>query len=300
MPFTLIKGAFRVVGTSPDGDSIRFFPDNMALINALPGPAPITRPFVQLRLEGIDSLETHYAARHQPLELANSATERLLAFVGIGDVVWDARHTTIIAASDDTRGWILAREREKNNRPVAFVFAGKAKAADGSAAFLDRKMLRKSFNHLALAEGLAYPTFYQGLFAELRRELTDASMAARDKRRPLWTADRTNLGFDAKTLAVIMDDVPILPKLFRRLSDYMAATGTAVGFKEALAASPDAVWDLQTQNRTHLDTFVEQARGSTKIRLTRMPEELVFDPMPAVPSKFFAAMVGAPIRGDGP
>jgi hypothetical protein len=50
---------------------------------------------------------------------------------------------------------------------------------------------------------------------------------------------------------VIIDQVPILPKLFRRLSDYMAATGSAVGFREALALGGDAVWDLRTQNLTH-------------------------------------------------
>ena len=300
MPFTLIKGTFRVVGASPDGDSIRFFPDNPALMNALPG-GPVTpnpRPFAQLRLEGIDALETHYAGRHQPERWARAARDRLLNFVGVQNVQWDANQSTIVAASDGTRGWILSRAKEKYGRPVAFLYAGESDQADGAQLFLAPDQMRSSFNFVALAEGLAYPTYYQELFADLRNELTSAVKAARSSGLGLWPEDRTGAGFDATSLAVIIDQAPILPKLFRRLSDYMAAQGTAVGFREALALGDDAVWDLRTQNLTHLDTFVEQAPGTTAIRLTRDPEELVFDPMPQRAGNFFAALVGAPISGD--
>lgn len=300
MPFTLIKGTFRVVGASPDGDSIRFHADDPALICALPGPPDNRpRPFAQLRLEGIDSLETHYAGRHQPERWANAATDRLLAFAGITGVRWDARHATVVAANDGTRGYILSREREKNRRPVAFLFAGDAAEADGTPVFLDVARLRQSYNHLALAEGLAYPTFYQGLFADLRAELTAQVAAARAGGLGLWPEDATNTGVDATDLSVLIDGVPLLPKLFRRLSDYMAAEGSAVGFKAALAAAREPVLDLATANFTHFDTFIEQAEGDTRIRLTVPPETLVFDPMPAQPANRFAAMIGAPLSGEG-
>jgi endonuclease YncB( thermonuclease family) len=300
MPFTLIKGSFRVVGASPDGDSIRFFPDNPALLHALPGgpPTPNPRPFAQLRLEGIDALETHYAGRHQPVRWARAARDRLLDFVGVEDVQWDANQSTIVAATDGTRGWILSRGKEKFGRPVAFLYAGDANETDGAQIFLKPDLLKSSFNFAALDEGLAYPTYYQELFSDLRNELTAAVKAARSGGRGLWPEDRTGAGFDAKSLAVIIDQVPILPKLFRRLSDYMAAEGTAVGFREALALGDDAVWDLRNQNLTHLDSFIEQAEGETVIRMTRDPEELVFDPMPQRPGNFFAAVIGAPISGE--
>ncbi|TPQ28202.1 nuclease [Bradyrhizobium guangdongense] len=300
MPFTLIKGQFRVVGLSPDGDSIRFLADDPALLNGLPGgrPDPHPKPFAQLRLEGIDALETHYAARHQPTHWARAARDRLLEFAGIRNVQWDANQATIVAADDGTRGWILSREREKYGRPVAFLFAGDPPDADGSQIVLRPPMLRQSFNYTALAEGLAYPTYYTGLFSDLRQEFTTAVSAARSQGLGLWPGDRSTAGFDATSLAVIIDQVAILPKLFRRLSDYMAANGSAVGFREALALGGDVVWDLREQNRTHFDTFVQQAPGSVNIQLTRNPEELVFDPMPDVPGNFFAAMIGAPISGD--
>jgi hypothetical protein len=61
MPMTLIKGEYRVVGAAPDGDSIRFYPDaadawERAGLNVRPNAAG----GAQLRLEGIDALETHY------------------------------------------------------------------------------------------------------------------------------------------------------------------------------------------------------------------------------------------------
>lgn len=299
MPFTLIKGRFRATGASPDGDSIRFFADDPQLIQGLPGPFDSRpRPFAQLRLEGIDTLETHYAGRHQPDRWAHAATDRLLDFVGIRGVVWDAKHATVVSVgTDDTRGYILSREREKNRRPVAFLFAGDPPEADGAPVFLDTARLRQSYNVVALTEGLAYPTFYQALFADLRAAMTAEVTAARAAGRGLWPEDATNTGVEATDLGVLIDGVPLLPKLFRRLSDFMAAQGTAVGFREALEAAREPVLDLATANFTHFDTFVEQASGSTRIRLTVPPEQLVFDPMPAAATNAFAALVGAPLTG---
>lgn len=300
MPFTLIKGSFRVVGMSPDGDSVRFAADDLDLINNLPGgpPDPNPRPSVQLRLEGIDALETHYAARHQPTQWARAARDRLLDFVDIRNVIWDANQATVVSANDGTRGWILSREKEKYGRPVAFLFAGDTAEPDGSQIFMGLDLLKESFNHAALAEGLSYPTYYEGLFSDLRDEMTSVTKAARANGLGLWPVDRSTAGFDATSLAVIIDEVAILPKLFRRLSDYMATEGTAVGFREALAESREPVWDLRNQNHTHFDTFIEQAPDGTHIRMTREPEELVFDPMPQVPPNHFAAMIGAPVSGE--
>ena len=88
MPFRVIPGRFHVVGYSPDGDSMRFAPDDIARLSGLAGPpARINaRGHVQLRFEGVDTLETHYSAAgtagslHQPLALAHAAGDRLMAF----------------------------------------------------------------------------------------------------------------------------------------------------------------------------------------------------------------------------
>ena len=75
MPFHLIKGTFHVVGYSPDGDSIRFKADDRTNWNMLSGP-PVelnARDHAQLRIEAIDTLETHYQGHRQPLKLAKKA-----------------------------------------------------------------------------------------------------------------------------------------------------------------------------------------------------------------------------------
>src|SRR5215813_561437 len=97
MAFRLIRGKFVVKGKQPDGDSIRFVPDNLGLLMSLRGPKPTLNPgdSVQLRLEAIDALETHYNQGrsdldHQPDGPAKSARNFLLHALGITHVKWDA------------------------------------------------------------------------------------------------------------------------------------------------------------------------------------------------------------------
>jgi endonuclease YncB( thermonuclease family) len=155
MPFTLIRGTFQVVNYSPDGDSIRFHPQNPAIIQGLLNGDRARlnmRGDVQLRIEGIDTLETHFTPHsggspslHQPLSLARAATDALLEFVGITNVVWDQPRRNVLSANDGTSGYILARSVERNGRPVAFVFAGNSSKPDGASVFLDQTLLRESW-----------------------------------------------------------------------------------------------------------------------------------------------------------
>jgi hypothetical protein len=64
-----------------------------------------------------------------------------------------------------------------------------------------------------------------------------------------------------------------------------------VGFKNKLEQSREPVLDLREANFTHFDTFVEQDEGSDRLRLTRRPEELVFDEMPTRPSSHFSFLM---------
>lgn len=60
MTFQAIKGTFHVVGYSPDGDSIRFKADNPGRWQDLAGRVKLnTKGHAQLRIEAIDTLETH-------------------------------------------------------------------------------------------------------------------------------------------------------------------------------------------------------------------------------------------------
>ncbi len=65
MPFFVNKGTFHVKGYSPDGDSVRFKATDPSHWGLLDGPSHLSsnsKKHVQLRLEGIDTLETHFSA----------------------------------------------------------------------------------------------------------------------------------------------------------------------------------------------------------------------------------------------
>ncbi len=78
MAMFLIAGGFRITGAQPDGDSIRFTPNDPAKWDLIVGQNRVRRNAsgaAQLRLDAIDALETHYGTprTHQPLGLAHAA-----------------------------------------------------------------------------------------------------------------------------------------------------------------------------------------------------------------------------------
>jgi hypothetical protein len=276
MPFMAISGTFHVTGYSPDGDSIRFRADNPVNWSRLAGPPPKLNgnSHAQLRLEAIDTLETHFRNSHQPLQLADAAMERLLTLLGITNVVWNPAHTLVSSADDATHGYIISREVEKNRRPVAFAYAGSNPHGDGSTVHLDEHLLMPSANYSLVAEGLAYPTFYQGLFSDLRTAMAAATVTARGQSRGVWASDVTVSGFDVSNPADLSTTIVIVPKLFRRLAEYFETGGSVAGFKAFLQAGDEGVTILPQGHFTHFDNVVDVVGDI--IRMTVQPENLVF------------------------
>lgn len=291
MPFRILTGRFFCVNYSPDGDTIRFSSDQISDLGLLDGVPPEInkRGHISLRLEGIDALETHFEGRHQPLNLANAARNALLDFVGIRNVQWDANAGSVIAADDGSPGYILARSTDKFGRVIAFAFADVAPVATGSEIFAKARDLDNSVNIHLLSRGFAYPTYYWTLFAELREYLTASVDAARAAGLGVHAVDATNTLSSIVNIGTLTDQLVLMPKLFRRASAYVAAAGTIIGFKAALEANQEPVFDLRDKNFTHFDTFVTEQ--GDQIALTRRPEELVFDPMPERPGGEFTAMM---------
>jgi hypothetical protein len=285
MGFHLIKGTFHVKGYSPDGDSIRFRAVNEANWSLL-GLRHLNingQRDVQVRLGEIDTVETHFCAPggevHQPRSLAHVATDFLLSQLQINDVVWDRDHHNILQAKDGTPGYILTKHKDTNGRPVSFVFAGSPPEQDGSNIFLDGKRLKQSLNYQTLAVGNAYPTYYKGLFLELRKTLTEAATKARTKNLGLYKLDKTNSGVVLDRLAVIMNEQPILPKLFRRLAEFIAGEDSPNldSFLDWLAArDTKPVMIVSTQSFTRFYHLIE-VNGQT-VRLLELPENLIFTP----------------------
>lgn len=293
MPFTLIKGTFHLVGQQangqpngfqPDGDSIQFKPANPSLLDRL---TQIKRPYrlssigsTQLRFEGLDALELHFAgaANHQPRPLADNARDFLTGALGLNPVPYVPPANITVdppVPHDAAPGYILSRSLEVNGRPVAFAFAGAAQEPDGADVFLDANRLQNSLNFALVASGNAYPLFYDTLFVSLRAVLAAAAVQARAAGRGLWPQDLSNTGLNVQTADDLEQNGVIFPKLFRRLSEFLSeGIGGLNEFLSWLEATIEQVLDLTTTNITHFDDLVTVA-GNT-VSLNHLPEQLVF------------------------
>jgi len=285
MPLIAIAGTYRVVGASPDGDSVRFYPDSPTAftdaglkvkVNAAGG--------AQLRLDAIDALETHYTppgaphAWHQPAGLGNGAAAALLDLLGFTDVQRDDRNIVTSATPAQTPGYILTKFADKYGRAVSLAYPGKRRGVTGKPVYVDVNELKRSVNYQLLADGWVYPTYYAQLFVDLRNALTEATIDARNAGKGVWEQDATLAGFRVKSRAQLTDDLVILPKLFRRLAAYLAldepSKVSLAGFPAFLQASNDLLFTVPAGQATRLDTLVE--RKGQRLRLTLPPEQIVF------------------------
>ena len=94
--YEALDGWILLPGYAPDGDSVRFFAKEPARFEALRRSRLLRRGAtdgsVQLRLEGIDAPELHYAQACQPR--GESARDALLAWLGVSGVQFAADATT--------------------------------------------------------------------------------------------------------------------------------------------------------------------------------------------------------------
>jgi hypothetical protein len=220
-PLVCLRGKLVVIGKEPDGDSIRFVPDTPDLLRRLRNAHRVRRSSdgsVQLRLDGIDAPETHYGNLAQPR--GPEARDRLLELCGFTGVQRDGE---MVAAATPERipAAALSGLADVNGRPVALLLVGGDPPADGSVPPLPGATLRRTINADLLAGGQAYLTLYEstarGIRAELRAVAAQASAACRG----VWAVDAT-AGFALRRQSDIgPDGALVLPKLFRRCSDYL-------------------------------------------------------------------------------
>ncbi|MEW2120418.1 thermonuclease family protein [Streptomyces sp. NPDC005474] len=283
MPMLLIHGSFQVLKAQPDGDSLHFTPDNPAEWDLVGGSHPVQRNALgrnQLRLDAIDALETHYGPHrdHQPLQFAHAAAEELLTWLGFTGVKRKPDETVTAATPAEVPGFILTRSADHFGRCVALVGKGQPPGQSGTQISVDVPLLRTTANHHLLKVGLAYPTYYRNLFPDLRNELTAVTHKAQKAAKGLWPEDVTTTGAKISGLSSITDEVVILPKLFRRLVDYLhLGDPSLAGFPAFLAQKQDKYFILSTGHATTgLDLVVQVTNGQT-IKMTHPAEDLVFD-----------------------
>ncbi len=293
----LVAGHFKIVGESPDEDSVRFYPDDVTIWDRLPTTVKANASGgVQLRLDAIDALETHYTPPHapapwrRPATLGDGAGAQLLELLGFTDVVRDTQRNVTSSTPDTCPGYILTRFADKYGRPVSLAYAGNRPDTPDAAAAApppsDRGLvyvtvpeLRRSVNWQLLEAGWVYPTFYSKLYVDLRRDLSSTAVAARAAGRGVWQDDATLPGFTLLSRAQLRDELVILPKLFRRLAEYLTLDDTGgtslTGFSAFLSAHDDRLFTVPDGHATSLDTLV--AVTGQRVQLTVRPEQIVFE-----------------------
>ncbi|MEV0905452.1 thermonuclease family protein [Streptomyces hokutonensis] len=280
MPMLLITGSFHLKDTQPDGDTVHFIADNLDDWQLVGGKNPVqltAADHAKLRLEGIDALETHYHGAHQPLPQAHAAAKELVKWLGFTNVKRKPDETVTASTPASTPGFILTGGADLYGRVIALVGKGTPPGTSGTDITVDVPLLKKTANHHMISAGLAYPTFYRSLFKDLRLELTAAAQQAEAAGKGLWPDDVSLSGVKITGLSSITDDAVILPKLFRRLVDYLKLGMPVSWFPAFLAGQEDPVTVLSTGERfIGLHHVIEVSNGDL-VRLSHPAGDLLFD-----------------------
>ena len=121
-----------------------------------------------------------------------------------------------------------------------------------------RSSWQQSTNYQLVAAGLVYPTYYSKLFPDLRNALSAAATRPAATRRGCGAEDATTNGATITSLEELNDQLVIMPKLFRRLVDYLALGAGNIsldGFLAFLASRDDRLFVISEAHATGLDNI---------------------------------------------
>src|SRR5437879_5821722 len=183
--YTLIKGNFWIhypdhprQGPEPDGDTVSFAPDDLALVRGLHwlsgrGPNINARGNIPVRYEAIDALETHFEGAHQQLQFANAARDENLRLLGFKNVKFfpDLPNTVESVDVNPLPGYVIANGIEANGRLLGLVYAEPTDQPDGSKIFVEPTLLDQSLNSKLVVAGLAYMEPYDTMPISLVKHL---------------------------------------------------------------------------------------------------------------------------------
>ncbi|RKK99035.1 hypothetical protein BFJ68_g9977 [Fusarium oxysporum] len=289
--FKLLHGKFVVRnGLQPDGDTIRFKPDNVDFVEELRRGSrgrTTMNEGVNIRLEAVDALE-----KSQELKGATAARDELLRRLGFTDVRYSGNPPfTINSGDQEISGHVLSNGFDNFGRLIGFVYEGDGSVhgSDGSVISLDRSLVDESVNTALLSEGYVFPAFYDSLQENLREHLAMKSTAARIAKKGVWLRSK---GFPEDPLIV---ETPILanlrkavlwPKLYRRLEKYLESgrRENLDGFIRWLQEDPqsrdDGILLIQSNppESVRLHNVVEVSGSSVELKY--WPEEFIIQSKP--------------------
>jgi endonuclease YncB( thermonuclease family) len=229
----VIEGWAVVDGYQPDGDTIRFVPDAMARVLALPRGHLVAAgadTSVPVRLEGIDAPELHYAGAEQPA--ARVALETLLREIGWPPPGGARGVAAVGTAPRGVRVRVMTRSCDAHGRVIGYVFstAGKAPLAVPSV-----ERVESSVNARLLEAGVVYPLAYSSQPERDRALFAALAKTARRAGRGVWSRDRSRDGFALRSEASLgRYGALVFPKVFRRSVAFFREAARGVHFREWL------------------------------------------------------------------
>lgn len=270
----MIAGQGVLVDKQPDGDSVRFRPDEPSLLTQLTGSQRIrtsTDATVQLRFDGVDAPELHYEGVGQPD--GTDARDSLLSHLGFTDVTYTAGGETVATARPVTVPVVIcSRMVEVNGRPVAVLFTGEAAqdlaTSSGSWITLDAELLATSVNTWQAQTGAVYPLLYTSTPPALREVFTSAAAEARTAGAGVWASDATPSFPLTGPDALGPSGALIWPKLFRRATDYFHHRSAGQSLPDWLAATPsedDSLYVGDSPTPTALHTLLRQDKDRVSL-----------------------------------
>ncbi|KAF4434756.1 nuclease [Fusarium acutatum] len=244
--FKLLHGKFIIANPmQPDGDTVRFKPDNVDFAEELrrgsPG-SPIKSRGVNIRLEAIDALE-----KSQELMGAIAARDKLLDMLGFTGIKYSSDSPfTITSGDQEVSGYVLSNGFDSfGSRLVGFVYNGDGSVhgSDGSDIPLSESLVDESVNTALLSEGHVFPAFYDTLPENLRDHLATKSRAARKANKGVWSRSK---GFPGDPLILktpilaSLQEAVLWPKVYRRLESFLKSGqhSTLDGFRDWLEEDP--------------------------------------------------------------
>ena len=239
MSFRSIAGWAVVDGYQPDGDTIRFVPDDVRDVLGLPRGHLVTfgaDTSAPVRLEGIDAPELHYAGAQQPA--ARPALEALLREIG-----WPPREVAGAGRAGDSRPRgvrvrVMTRSCDAHGRIIGYLFSTVTSPSTTTS-------IERTVNARLLEAGLVYPLAYESQPAAHRASFGELAVAARRAGLGVWAQDRSREGFTLRSEASLgAHGALVFPKVFRRSVAFFREASRGVGFREWLrnrSGADDAV-----------------------------------------------------------
>jgi hypothetical protein len=191
----------------------------------------------------------------------------LLNELGFKNVKYQPRWTSVDSARPASIDAVIySAASDPNGRPISYLQISGALPKDGTWTHVTSAVLDRTLNAHALSAGVAYPTFYSSTPVAHRTHLRRLAERARSDKSGVWDLDRTGLFHLVNQDSIGPQGQLILPKLFRRATDYLK--DVAKGFSGNLA---DWLKANNTGSRAEDDTVI--LPGGSEVPMSSLLEQ---------------------------